>query len=425
MRISLSKLEQMVKSVVKEHTRKTKGGKIVQVRQHEDIRSKKEAKVPSMSSGLSAIVSEVAKHDSFETAYAAFKHRTGISREVADEFQTKFGDGGELSPDKAFKNLYDHAKGGSDKKTSGKTLASLPEGERKGLQGWVNDYKMFRKYGNVKGAKDTKKNIDAVIKEHGLDSKEVYGTEKADKIKGLKKSSSSPGLYLIKSRVKGHIRRTKGGAVVNVKEHTDSRTKKAPELTATMKKLEKLTGKKGKLDGKTFKIKVGSTMLVNFSGQKRIFGETSKGEHFAGWDNPNQAYKYLVSSGDLKGAAAKKEPAQKKKVVHEYRGVAEEIKNQIGRQAFFMMGAKNMSKGHNEDGTEYLSFKVGRNSKSVTHIKVSLNANDEYDIEFGKIGRGSMVAPGPTYKVMNKVSGIQADQLHEAIEGNTGLYLSL
>jgi hypothetical protein len=115
MYISLSKLEQMVKSVVKEHTRKTKGGKIVQVRQHEDIRSKKTAKAPSMSSGLSAIVSEVAKHDSFETAYAAFKHRTGIPKEVADEFQEKFGEGGELSPDKAFRNLYEHATGGSGK----------------------------------------------------------------------------------------------------------------------------------------------------------------------------------------------------------------------------------------------------------------------------------------------------------------------
>ncbi len=182
MRISLSKLEKMVKSVVKEYTRKTKGGKIIQVRQHEDSRSKKEEqsspvritdgphkgkegfankkelrsgkvkvmfrgvnmsgayikpewvdhkadkegkgkeKKTTMSSGLASIVKEVAKHDSFETAYDAFKHRTGIPSEVANEFFGKFGDGGELSPEKAFRNLYEHATGG--KSSNKKELAS-------------------------------------------------------------------------------------------------------------------------------------------------------------------------------------------------------------------------------------------------------------------------------------------------------------
>ena len=184
MYISLSKLKQMVKSVVKEHTRKTKGGKIVQIRQHEDTRSKKEEqsspvritdgphkgkegfankkelrsgkvkvmfrgvnmsgayikpewvehkadkegkgkeKKTTMSSGLASIVKEVAKHDSFETAYSAFKHRTGIPREVADEFQEKFGEGGKLSPEKAFRNLYEHATSGSGKKEMKKSAAS-------------------------------------------------------------------------------------------------------------------------------------------------------------------------------------------------------------------------------------------------------------------------------------------------------------
>ncbi|MCK5607528.1 hypothetical protein KAR91_36935 [Candidatus Pacearchaeota archaeon] len=335
MSTNLIQLKGLIKSVVKEHTRKNKSGKVSQVRQHEDKRQKKaaESKGKGMSSGLSSIIEEVAKHDSVKSAYTAFKHRTGIPREVADEFFQKFGEKGVLDPEEAFKNLYKYAKKGDSK-----SLSSLPEGERKGLMGWVDTYKQQRKHGNVKGAKATKKNIDKAIKKHGLNSNEVYG---------LKKSVASSGIYLIKSRVKGHIRRTKSGKVVNVKEHTDSRRK------------------------------------------------------------------------------ATKKPAARKKVAHEYRGHAEEIRKQIGSGAMFMMGAKNVGKGHNEDGTEYLSFKIGRNSKGVTYVKVTLNVNDEYDVEFGKVGRGSRANPGPTYRVLNNVNGIQADQLHETIEQNTGLYLSM
>jgi hypothetical protein len=43
-----------------------------------------------------------------------------------------------------------------------------------GLLSWVEDYKKMRSAGNVKGAKQIKKNIDAAIKKEGLDSKSVY-----------------------------------------------------------------------------------------------------------------------------------------------------------------------------------------------------------------------------------------------------------
>lgn len=46
---------------------------------------------------------------------------------------------------------------------------------RVGLGKWVEDYKKLRKLGNVKDAKKVKANIDAAIKQKGLDAKLVYG----------------------------------------------------------------------------------------------------------------------------------------------------------------------------------------------------------------------------------------------------------
>jgi len=44
----------------------------------------------------------------------------------------------------------------------------------KGLLQWVKDYITMRKSGNVKGAKDIKKAIDAEIKKLKLNSHDVY-----------------------------------------------------------------------------------------------------------------------------------------------------------------------------------------------------------------------------------------------------------
>ena len=92
--------------------------------------------------------------------------------------------------------------------------------------------------------------------------------------------------------------------------------------------------------------------------------------------------------------------------------ISKTIYNQIGNQAFKMMGAKNI--GYDKDS---LSWKVGRNSKGITHIKVVLNLMDLYEITFFKI-RG-------TSRKENLIDNVYADQLHKIIETNTGLYLSL
>jgi hypothetical protein len=93
--------------------------------------------------------------------------------------------------------------------------------------------------------------------------------------------------------------------------------------------------------------------------------------------------------------------------------IANNIRNQIGNRAFAMIGAKNLSGGEN-----YLSFRIGRNAKSVNSIKVTLNAMDTYDVEYGRVH-------GTKYTIKSEDMGIYADMLHGSIESNTGMYTSL
>jgi hypothetical protein len=93
--------------------------------------------------------------------------------------------------------------------------------------------------------------------------------------------------------------------------------------------------------------------------------------------------------------------------------VANTIKDQLGRQALAMMGAKNLV-----GGKDYLSFRIGRNSKGVNYVKITLTPMDLYDIEFGAIR-------GTNYKVKYEAKGVYADMMHKIIEDNTGMYLKL
>lgn len=93
--------------------------------------------------------------------------------------------------------------------------------------------------------------------------------------------------------------------------------------------------------------------------------------------------------------------------------VANTIRKQLGNKALTMMGAKNLVGGDN-----YLSFRIGRNSKGINYIKITLNAKDLYDIEFGSIR-------GMNYKVKHQANDVYADMMHGIIEKETGMYLSL
>lgn len=87
------------------------------------------------------------------------------------------------------------------------------------------------------------------------------------------------------------------------------------------------------------------------------------------------------------------------------------IAQQIGKQALFLMGAKQLIASDNA-----LLIKIGRNAKNVSFIKVELNANDLYNITFSNVR-------STTIKTLAEVKDVYCDQLHPVIEKNTGLYL--
>lgn len=93
--------------------------------------------------------------------------------------------------------------------------------------------------------------------------------------------------------------------------------------------------------------------------------------------------------------------------------IAKTISHQIGHKALYMIGAKNLVAEKNG-----LSFKIGRNSKCVNYIQITLNALDLYKMTFCYIS-----AKG--YKVVSEVENIYFDQLNNMIERYTGLYTHL
>jgi hypothetical protein len=90
--------------------------------------------------------------------------------------------------------------------------------------------------------------------------------------------------------------------------------------------------------------------------------------------------------------------------------IGKTIAAQIGKKALFMIGAKNLI-----DTGKGLSFKVMRNAKAISYVRITLNAMDTYDVEY--LGR--------TGKVKANDNGLYWDMLRNSIETNTELYTSL
>jgi hypothetical protein len=93
--------------------------------------------------------------------------------------------------------------------------------------------------------------------------------------------------------------------------------------------------------------------------------------------------------------------------------VAQTILQQLGGAGRLnaMTGAYNFI-----DRGNGLSFKI-KNARA-NYIKITLNANDLYDVEVGRIR-------GNTYKVVKEANDLYFDQLKPFIEESTGMYLSL
>ncbi|RLB43363.1 MAG: hypothetical protein DRH30_03205 [Deltaproteobacteria bacterium] len=95
--------------------------------------------------------------------------------------------------------------------------------------------------------------------------------------------------------------------------------------------------------------------------------------------------------------------------------IASTIKSQLGGMALKMMGAHALL-----DHGNGLSFKF-KGSPKANYLKITLDPSDTYSVEFQKIGRA------PAFEGTNKkvFEDIYVGMLHELIEANTGLYLSL
>tara|TARA_B100000287_G_scaffold202436_1_gene191155 strand:- start:693 stop:1022 length:330 start_codon:yes stop_codon:yes gene_type:complete len=87
---------------------------------------------------------------------------------------------------------------------------------------------------------------------------------------------------------------------------------------------------------------------------------------------------------------------------------------QLGGNRFIAMtGAKNFA-----FDSKYMSFKIGRNSKGINHVRIAHNAKDLYDMEFGfNSVKG--------YKVKKKVKDVYADMLGTMFKKYTGMNVRL
>lgn len=101
-------------------------------------------------------------------------------------------------------------------------------------------------------------------------------------------------------------------------------------------------------------------------------------------------------------------------LIEDGKQIASDILKQLGGNKFIVMtGAKNLAYGD-----KGLSFKIGKNSGGITHVKINLNGKDLYDMEFLKI-RGTDMK---TIKVYNDVYNDGIQQIFTDVTGmNTSL----
>ena len=97
------------------------------------------------------------------------------------------------------------------------------------------------------------------------------------------------------------------------------------------------------------------------------------------------------------------------------------IAKQIGHKALYMIGAKTKKMLAFDDG---LIMSVGRNSKRINRVKITLNAMDTYDVEYWYLAY-SLKKMEDKSKLITQEAGIYADGLLDSIERNTGLRTSL
>ena len=101
--------------------------------------------------------------------------------------------------------------------------------------------------------------------------------------------------------------------------------------------------------------------------------------------------------------------------------IAVTILQQIGGKALYMIGARKKKMAVIKNG---VVFKIGRNSKRINKVKITLNSMDTYDIEYW-YSAFSMKTLEDKSKLISSDKGIYCDGLKQSIEGNTGMYTNL
>lgn len=95
---------------------------------------------------------------------------------------------------------------------------------------------------------------------------------------------------------------------------------------------------------------------------------------------------------------------------------AGEVLKQLGGNRFIAMtGAKDFFK---DDKKQLMGFKIGRNSKGVNYVKITLNSMDTHDMEFINIRNFKIT-------VKSEAKGVYNDMLQEIFTQHTGMYTSL
>jgi hypothetical protein len=67
-----------------------------------------------------------------------------------------------------------------------------------------------------------------------------------------------------------------------------------------------------------------------------------------------------------------------------------------------------------------LSFRIGKNDAKATHVVITLNADDTYDMDFLRIRNH-----GLDIRTVKQIHGLYADNLCPAFEDTTGLLTRL
>jgi hypothetical protein len=107
---------------------------------------------------------------------------------------------------------------------------------------------------------------------------------------------------------------------------------------------------------------------------------------------------------------------------------ADIILQQLGgqRRLKIVMGAKDFFSDGKYNQTLVFKFTC-RAKEGINYIRITLNSNDTYDLEFIKIGRKKDKELGiflPVHNVVNTFQGAYAEMLASVINSHTGLIIN-